>query len=76
LNKETINKIIDLTDKKIDEASNNILNSKFDINPKIIGDNNVSCEFCKYKDLCYKTEDDYIYLKEYKNLEFLKEENL
>ena len=73
LNKETIDKIINLVDQKIDEASTNIFNNKFDINPKFINDENVSCKFCKYKDICFKKNEDAIYLKEYKNLEFLKE---
>ena len=73
LNKETIDKIINLVDKKIDEASFNILNNKFDINPKYINGKNVSCEFCKYKDICFKKNEDIVYLKEYKDLEFLKE---
>lgn len=73
LNKDTIDKIITIVDKKIDEASTNILNNKFDINPKNIKDENVSCKFCKYKDICFKKNEDIVYLKEYKNLEFLKE---
>ena len=73
LNKETIDKIINLVDQKIDEASTNIFNNKFDINPKFINDENVSCKFCKYKDICFKKNEDTVYLKEYKNLEFLKE---
>jgi len=71
LNEDTINKIIDLVDKKIEEASNNIEKNKFDINPKSINNENVSCKFCKYKDICYKKEQDIEYLKEYKDLEFL-----
>ena len=30
-----------------------------------INNENVSCKFCKYKDICYKKEQDIIYLKEY-----------
>ena len=73
LSKDNIDKIIKLVDKKIDEASNNILNNKFDINPKYIGGKNISCEFCKYKDICYMKNNDIVYLNEDKDLEFLKE---
>ena len=71
LNEEKINKIIDLVDKKIEEASINIENNNFNINPKSINNENVSCKFCKYKDICYRKEQDIVYLKEYKELEFL-----
>lgn len=71
LNKETIDKIIKIVDSKIEEASNNILKHDFKINPKYIGNENISCKFCKYKDICYRKEQDIVYLKEYKNLEFL-----
>jgi ATP-dependent helicase/nuclease subunit B len=75
LDKKTLDLIDNLVDKKIDEAINSIMNAKFDINPKKIGDKNVSCTFCKYKDICYKTENDLINLKEYKELDFLQIEN-
>lgn len=73
LNEEQINKIINLVDKKIKEATKNIENNNFDINPKSINNENVSCKFCKYRDICYMKEQDIKYLKEYKNLEFLSE---
>lgn len=73
LDKTTMDLIYNLVDKKITEAIDNIMNAKYDINPKQIGDKNVSCTFCKYKDICYKKEEDIIQLKEYKELEFLKE---
>ena len=72
LTKDQIDKIITLVDEKIDEASSNILNNKFDIEPKSINGKNISCEYCKYKDICYMKKEDIVYLKEYKNLEFLK----
>ena len=71
LNEEKINKIIDLVDKKIEEASINIENNNFNINPKSINNENISCKFCKYKDICYRKEQDIIYLKEHKDLDFL-----
>ena len=36
----------------------NIKNNKFDINPKVINGVNKGCEFCKFKDICFMTEND------------------
>ena len=59
LNDNQINEIIDITKEKINETINNILESKFDINPKY-DKINIGCEFCKYKDLCFMKEYDYV----------------
>ena len=62
-----------LTDRKINEAITNITNTNFAINPKQIDNENVSCKYCKYQDICFKKNDNLEYLtkKDYK--EFLKE---
>ncbi len=65
---DTLEKIVD---KKINEAIDNILDSNFKINPKKIGNDNIGCAYCNFKDICYMKEEDLIYLKEYKNLDFL-----
>lgn len=62
LSDEDINKLIDKTKDKIDETINNILNSKFDINPKYDKEN-IGCEFCSYRDLCYMKEYDFKTIK-------------
>ena len=59
---EEINNVIDITKKKIDEVVLNILDSKFDINPKFDKEA-IGCEFCKYRDLCFKKEYDYVNIK-------------
>ena len=71
LDTKTINELTDLAESKIKDSTKNILDGKFDINPKRIGMNNLGCEFCSFKDICFRTEKDIINLKEYKNLEFL-----
>lgn len=71
ISKSEIDKLIEITEKNINDAFKKILDAKFDINPKRIGKNNVGCEFCKYKDICYMKEEDVVDLKEYKDLEFL-----
>ena len=68
-----IDKLNNLTEKKIDEAIESILNANFDINPKKVGMNNLGCNYCTYKDICFMTEKDLINLKEHKNLDFLEE---
>ena len=29
----------------------------FEINPKFDGNTNLSCDYCKYKDVCYRTHE-------------------
>lgn len=64
-----------LVENKIIDATNNILDGKFDINPKKIDKDIIGCEFCSYRDICYKTEKDYLELEKYKNLDFLGGDN-
>ena len=71
LNDEKIDKLEKITEEKIDEAINGILDASFDINPKRIGMDNVGCKYCDFKDICFFTEKNMINLKEYKNMEFL-----
>lgn len=71
LTPEKISKIVNITEEKIKEASHNILEAKFDINPKEIGNRLKGCEFCEYRDLCFRRNEDIVKYKEYKNLEFL-----
>lgn len=74
LNNHEISKIIALTEKNIQESSKKILDGEFNINPKKIGfDKDVGCVYCKFKDLCFKKETDYIILQDIDNLDFLKE---
>ncbi len=62
LSDEEIDEVLKLTHEKIIDAMNNILEGKFMINPKILNGKNVSCEYCKYQDICYHTEINNIYL--------------
>ncbi len=62
LNDKDIDEIIDLTKDKIKETIDNILISKFDINPKYDNEN-IGCEFCKFKDLCFMKEYDFVNIK-------------
>ena len=74
LNNNEINNLIKLVDRKIEEASNDILEAKFDINPKQIGfkkDSLIGCSYCNFKDICFKKEKDIVILKEQDYKEFL-----
>ena len=69
---EEIYKLITLTEKHIDNAFNKVLEGDFSINPKRIENDLVSCKYCKYKDVCFRREENITNLKEHKNLDFLK----
>ena len=75
LDENTMNGLIDLVDKKIDNARDLILDCDFSINPKhISGDKEITgCKFCKYKDICFRNNDNIVNLKKYKDLSFLNE---
>ena len=73
LSDEKIDKLINIIDEIIDKNIKEIINAEFDINPKKIGKKNYGCEFCKYNDICFKTNNDIDNKKEYTNLEFLQE---
>lgn len=70
---ENIDKLSNLVKDKINEASLNIIDGKFDINPKEMNGKNIGCNYCKYKDICYMKHKDTIILKELKNI--LEEDN-
>lgn len=60
---EDMKDMIKLVEDKILEASTSILNNDFSINPKVIDNKNVSCTYCRYKDICYKRIKDYVYFE-------------
>ena len=62
-NNDDLENIIKITDSKIDECFKHILNGEFEINPKIVDKDNISCKYCKYKDICFKKDKDNIYIK-------------
>ena len=75
LTKKNMENIVKIIDQKIDEALTNIHNNSFDINPKVINNKNIGCEYCKFKDICYMTEKDIVRLKDIDNLDFLGGDN-
>lgn len=74
LDENHIEKILDIATKNILEVSNNIVEAKFDINPKHIEKKHEKCLYCKYKDICFMTNEDIVKLKHTKIQDILKEE--
>ena len=63
--------LIKYTKDKIKENAKDIVEAKFDINPKVYGNENISCKYCQYKDLCFMKPDNIKYLDKVENLDFL-----
>lgn len=68
INDEEIDILNKVVETKIKEASMDILDSKFDINPKEMNNEVIGCKFCKYKDICFMKAKDTVTLKEVKNI--------
>ena len=68
INDEEIDILNEIVETKIKESSINILDSKFDINPKEMNNEVIGCKYCKYKDICFMKPKDTITLKEIKNI--------
>lgn len=71
LTKKQLDNLYDLTDKKINEMIDDVRKNNFQINPKRIKGENISCKFCPYKSICFMKEEDIIELEDIKTLEFL-----
>lgn len=62
LSNKEMDELTNIVEEKIEECINNILNGKFSINPKVINGKNISCEYCKFKDICFKEKKNEIVL--------------
>lgn len=80
LSYDDINKLLDIVENNIDSSITKILNSDFSISPKRIGNemlNDITgCRYCKNYDICYKKNSDIINLKEIKDLEYIRGEEV
>jgi len=67
--------LINVVDKKIELARDNILDSNFQINPKKLSNDKeiTGCKFCHYKDICFRKNEDVINIVKQTDLSFLKE---
>lgn len=73
LTKQEIDKLINITDSKINECIRDIKNRDFKINPKMINKQNIGCTYCKFKDICFMTNNDIEELENITDLSYLKE---
>lgn len=71
LNNTNLIEIKKIVEQKISYAIQKIERADFKINPKKIGLNFKGCEFCSFKDICYKKEEDIISLPERDYHDFL-----
>lgn len=71
LSDKEMQKMDEIVETKIEEGTNSILNGDFTINPKKVDKDLIGCEFCSYRDICFRTEMDYIELEKHKDLDFL-----
>ena len=63
--------MINYTEKTISKSIDSIIDRDFTINPKIYKKKDISCKYCKFNDICFKTNDDIEYLDTVDNLDFL-----
>ena len=68
---DTLYNLVKYTKNIIDKKVDDILSCKFDINPKVYVKEDVSCKFCKFKDICFKRDSDVTYLEKVEDLSFL-----
>lgn len=61
-NEDKLKELIVTVDNKIKEASKEIYDGKFLIQPKIINNVNRSCQYCPFGSICYKRNENYSYI--------------
>ena len=66
LSNEEMDDLIIKVNEIIDDVIKNIVEGNFNINPKVLGGKNISCTYCKFKDICFKTKDDEVILEDNK----------
>ena len=62
LSTKEMDKLVEITENKINQGAELIKNAEFNIAPKKIGKKIYGCEFCKFKDICFHTNDDIVEL--------------
>ena len=68
---DTLYKMVQYTEKIINEKKLEILKANFKIEPKIYQNKNVSCKYCPFQDLCFTKERDKLYLNQVDDFSFL-----
>lgn len=62
LSEKEMDQLADKVEEKVHEAILKICQGDFAINPKIYDKKNVSCDFCEFKNCCFSTFKDRVYL--------------
>ena len=75
LGEETLKELIKYTKEQINGSIDKIIKGDFQINPKIYNGKNISCTYCPFADICYKSVSDQIYLDKVEDLSFLGGDN-
>ena len=76
LSNEDIDKVKNITKDKIHEVVESIKNNKFEINPKVSGDKNIGCDFCKFRDICFVKKREYVEIFEEELLSIIDKTSL
>ena len=76
LSDDEINQIKTMAENKVLEAYKLILDGEFNINPKKVGRELTGCKYCKFKDICYRKNEDIVELEEKKYTDFLGGEQI
>lgn len=71
MNNDLLYDLVTYTKNHISKKTDEILDAKFPINPKVYAGKNIACEFCNFKDLCFMKEKDQKYLDKVDDLSFL-----
>ena len=71
IDNDTLYDLVKFTKKHIDEKVDEIIDRDFTINPKEYAGKNISCMYCKFKDICYMEDSDVIRLDKVEDLSFL-----
>ena len=73
ISEEEINKVSIIVEDNINNMIKSIKDGDFKINPKRIDNELIGCKYCKFKDLCFKKEEDILDLKNMMFNELLKD---
>ena len=71
LSNKQIDEMCSMVDDVIRTTSDNILSGNYEINPKEIDGDLIGCKYCKYKDICYRKNEDIVKLDKQKYSDFL-----
>ena len=71
LTENDVKEFVSYTEKVIMNSICSILEGDFSINPKVYDGENISCKFCKFRDICFRKDKNIMYLDKVDDLSFL-----